>query len=49
MGFPRQEHWNGLPFPPPVDPLNPGIEPVSPVSHVLADKLFTTEPPGESN
>ena len=32
MGFPRQEYWSGLPFPPPGDPPNPGIEPVSLVS-----------------
>ena len=25
MGFPRQEYWSGLPFPPPGDLLNPGI------------------------
>ena len=24
--FPRQEYWRGLPFPPPVDLLHPGIE-----------------------
>ena len=30
MGFSRQEHWSGIPFPPPGDLLNPGIEPVSP-------------------
>ena len=31
MGFPRQEHWSGLPNPPsPGDLPNPGIEPVSP-------------------
>ena len=30
MGFSRQEYWSGLPFPPPGDPPNPGIEPVSP-------------------
>ena len=29
MGFPRQEHWSGLPFPPPEDLPEPGIEPVS--------------------
>ena len=27
MGFPRQEHWSGLPFPPPGDLPDPGIEP----------------------
>ena len=26
MGFPRQEHWNGLPFPSPRDLPNSGIE-----------------------
>ena len=29
MEFSRQEYWSGLPFPPPVDLPNPGIEPVS--------------------
>ena len=28
-GFPRQEHWSGLPCPPPGDLPNPGIESVS--------------------
>ena len=32
LGFPRQEHWSGLPFPPPGDLPNPGIEPL--VSYV---------------
>ena len=27
MGFFRQEYWNGLPFPPPGDLPDPGIEP----------------------
>ena len=26
MGFPRQEYWSGLPFPPPGDLPDPGIE-----------------------
>ena len=30
MGFSKQEYWNGLPFPSPGDPPNPGIKPVSP-------------------
>ena len=30
MGFSRQEYWNGLPFPPPGDLHDPGIEPMSP-------------------
>ena len=29
MGFSRQEYWSGLPFPPPGDVPDPGIEPVS--------------------
>ena len=29
MRFSRQEHWNGLPFPPPGDLPNPEIEPSS--------------------
>ena len=40
MGFPRQEYWSGLPFPPPGDLADPGIEPASPVSPALqADSL----------
>ena len=30
MGFSRQEHWSGLPFPSPGDLPNPGIKPWSP-------------------
>ena len=30
MGFSRQEHWSGLPFPSPGDLPDPGIEPESP-------------------
>ena len=46
MGFPRQEHWTGLPFPSSGDLLNPGIKPTSPV---LAGGFFTIEPPRKSN
>ena len=35
LEFSRQEYWSGLPFSPSGDVLNPGIEPVSPVSPVL--------------
>ena len=35
MGSSRQEYWSGLPFPPPGDLPDPGIEPVSPVSPTL--------------
>ena len=42
MGFPRQEYWSGLSFPPPGYLPDPGIEPVSPA---LAGGLFTTDLP----
>ena len=42
MGFFRQEYWSGLPFPPPGDLPNPGIEPVSFKSPALAGGFFTT-------
>ena len=44
MGFSRQEHWSGLPFPSPGDLSDPGIESESPASE--ADAL-TSEPPGK--
>ena len=43
MGFSRQEHWNGMPFPPPGDLPNPGIEPAAFTSLVSAGRLFTTK------
>jgi len=43
MEFSRQEYWSGLPFPPPGDLPNPGIEPKSPA---LAGRFFINEPPG---
>ena len=47
MEFSRQEYWNGLPFPPPDDLPKPRIEPMSLDSPALADRFFTTEPPGK--
>ena len=44
MGFSRQEYWIGLPFPPPGDLPDPGIEPASLASPALAAEFFTTEP-----
>ena len=44
--FLRQEAWSALPFPTPGDPPDPGIEPASFVSPVLADKFFPTVAPG---
>ena len=43
MGFSRQEHWSGQPFPSPGDLPDPRIEPVSPT--LQADSL-PSEPPG---
>ena len=48
MGFPRQEYWSGLPFPPPGDPPDPGIKPTSlvwqadslPLNHLGSPFLF---------
>ena len=37
--FSRQEHWSGLPFPPPEDLPDPGMEPASPA--LQADALLT--------
>ena len=42
VGFPRQEYWSGVPFPPSGDLPDPGIKPVVPA---LADRFFTTVPP----
>ena len=53
IGFPREEYWRQLPFPPPGDLPNPGnlpnpgIELMSPVSPALAGWFFTTESPGK--
>ena len=48
MEFPRQEYWNGLPFPPPGDLPDPRIEPTLPVSSTLAGGFFTTRAAGEA-
>ena len=37
MGFSREEYLNGLPFPPPGDLPDPGIEPASPA---MAGRFF---------
>jgi len=42
MGFSRQEHWSGLPWPHPGDLPEPGIQLTSPVSPALAGGFFTT-------
>ena len=42
MEFSRQEHWSGLPFPPPGDLPSQRIEPTSLVSPELEGGFFTT-------
>ena len=42
MGFPMQEYWSGLLFPPPGDRPDPGIEPGSLTPPVLAGCCFPT-------
>ena len=40
MGFSRQEHWSGLPCPPPGDLPDPGIKPASFMSSALGGGFF---------
>jgi len=50
LGYLRQEYWSGLPFPPPGDLPNQGMEPTSPALHTIscfAGAFFTVEPPGK--
>ena len=49
MGFSRQEHWSGLPCPPPGDLPNSGIEPASLMSPTLARRFFTGSATWEGN
>ena len=44
MEFSRQEYWSGLPFPPPGELPDPGIEPMSPVSPALQADSLPLEP-----
>ena len=44
LGFPKQEYWNGFPFPSPGVLPDPGIEAESPA---LGGGFFTTESPGK--
>ena len=46
MEFSRKEYWSGLPFAPPGDLPDPGIEPMSLASPALAGS-FTAEPLGK--
>ena len=47
MGILQARIWSGLPCLPPGDLLDPGIEPVSPVSFALTGGFFTTAPSGK--
>ena len=47
MRSPRQENWSGLPFPIPGGLPDPGSQPESFASPVLAGGFFTTAPPGK--
>ena len=42
QGFSSQEYWSGLPYPPPGDLPNLGMEPKSLMSSALAGSFFTT-------
>ena len=42
MGFLRQEYWSRLPWPPPGDLPNPGMEPMPLLSPAVASGFFTT-------
>ena len=46
MGFSRQEYWSGVPFPPPEDLPDPGIEPGCLVSFT-GRGFFTTSAAGK--
>ena len=47
MGFSRQEYWSGLPFLPPDNLPDSGIEPVSLALPALTGGFFTNEPAGK--
>ena len=49
MGFSRQEYWSGLPWCPPGDLPDQGIEPVSLTSPALADWFFTSRSTWEAH
>ena len=43
MEFSRQEYWSGLPFPPPGDLPDSGVEPTLAVAPALAGGLFLSQ------
>ena len=48
MGFSRQEYWSGLPFSPPGNLPNPGMEHASLSSPALQADSLPLVPPGKS-
>ena len=42
-----RDYWSGMPFPPPGDLPDPGIEPTSLASPALAGGFFKTASPGK--
>ena len=47
MGFPKEEYWSGMPFPPLADLPDPEIKHASPVALALTGRFFTIEPSGK--
>ena len=47
MGFSRQEYWSELPFPPPGNLPDPGIDPQSAVFPTLQVDSLSSEPLGK--
>ena len=48
VGFFRKKYWSGLPFPPPGDLPDPGMEHKSRTPPALAGGSFTTSATGEA-
>ena len=48
IGFSRQEYWDGMPFPPPGNLPDLGIESMSLISLVLAGRSLPLEPSGKT-
>ena len=42
MEFFKQKYWSEVPFPPPGDPSDPGIQPAALAAPVLAGRFLTT-------
>ena len=49
MALTRQEHWSGLPCPPPKDLPDPDMEPASLMSPALAGRFFITSATWEAH